>query len=63
MGIVTGAMRENQQIRIVDLAELHREDVDMQTTIFVGNSTTSRYLDFMVTPRGYNQKYAIGGKD
>jgi len=63
VGIVTGAMRENQQIRIVPLAELHREEVDMQTTIFVGNSTTSRYLDFMVTPRGYNQKYDIGGKD
>lgn len=63
VGIVTGAMRENQQIRIIPLSELHREDVDMQTTIFVGNSTTSRYLDFMVTPRGYNQKYDIGGKD
>lgn len=54
VGIVTGAMRENQKIRIVPLAELHREAVDMQTTVFVGNSTTSRYLDFMVTPRGYN---------
>lgn len=54
VGIVTGAMRENQKIRIVPLAELHREAVDMQTTVFVGNSATSRYLDFMVTPRGYN---------
>lgn len=53
VGIVTGAMRENQQIRIVPLAELHRAEVDMQTTVFVGNSTTRRYLDFMVTPRGY----------
>ena len=59
VGIVTGAMRENQQIRIVSLAELHREEVDMQTTVFVGNSTTSRYLDFMVTPRGYARKYGV----
>jgi len=63
VGIVTGAMRENQHIRIVPLAELHREEVDMQTTVFVGNSTTSRYLDFMVTPRGYDQKYDIGGNN
>jgi precorrin-3B C17-methyltransferase len=54
VGIVTGAMRENQKIRIIPLAELHRAEVDMQTTVFVGNSTTDRYLDFMVTPRGYN---------
>jgi precorrin-3B C17-methyltransferase len=63
VGIVTGAMRENQKVRIIPLGELHREEVDMQTTVFVGNSTTSRYLDFMVTPRGYNQKYDIGGNN
>jgi precorrin-3B C17-methyltransferase len=63
VGIVIGAMRENQKVRIIPLAELHREEVDMQTTVFVGNSTTSRYLDFMVTPRGYNQKYDIGGNN
>jgi precorrin-3B C17-methyltransferase len=63
VGIVTGAMRENQKVRIIPLGELHREEVDMQTTVFVGNSTTSRYLDFMVTPRGYNQKYDIEGNN
>ena len=56
-------MRENQQVRIVPLADLHRQQVDMQTTVFIGSSTSSRYLDFMVTPRGYNQKYDIGGND
>ena len=63
VGIVAGAMRENQQVRIVPLADLHRQQVDMQTTVFIGSSTSSRYLDFMVTPRGYNQKYDIGGND
>jgi precorrin-3B C17-methyltransferase len=29
----------------------------MQTTVFVGSSTSSRYLDFMITPRGYSKKY------
>jgi precorrin-3B C17-methyltransferase len=63
VGIVASAMRENQEVRIVPLADLHREQVDMQTTVFIGSSTSSRYLDFMVTPRGYNQKYDIGGND
>ena len=61
VGIVVSAMRENQQVRIAALADLHRQHVDMQTTIFIGSSSSSRYLDFMVTPRGYNQKYDIGG--
>lgn len=57
VGIVVSAMRDNQQVRIVTLKDLHREYVDMQTTVFIGSSASSRYLDFMVTPRGYSQKY------
>jgi precorrin-3B C17-methyltransferase len=58
-GIVVSAMRENQDVQIVPLEKLHEADVDMQTTVFVGNSTSRRYLDFMVTPRGYAAKYKI----
>ncbi len=61
VGIVKGAMRDNQEVRIVTLEALQSEDVDMQTTVFIGNSTTFRYRDFMITPRGYSQKYEIGG--
>jgi precorrin-3B C17-methyltransferase len=59
VGIVVSAMRENQQVRIVPLENLHQEYVDMQTTVFIGSSASSRYLDFMITPRGYAQKYKI----
>jgi len=59
VGIVISAMRDNQQIQIAALADLHRQHVDMQTTIFIGSSASSRYLDFMVTPRGYTKKYRI----
>jgi precorrin-3B methylase len=31
----------------------------MQTTVFIGNSTSSKYRDFMFTPRGYAKKYEI----
>lgn len=59
VGIVTGAMRENQRVSITTLGELHAAPVDMQTTVFVGNSNTFEYLDFLVTPRGYSKKYNL----
>lgn len=60
VGIVTGAMRPNQEVRIVPLGELNAEHVGMQTTLFVGSRSSSRYLDFMFTPRGYAGKYDLG---
>lgn len=60
VGIVVSAMRQNQNIEIVPLEKLHEAYVDMQTTVFIGSSTSSRYLDFMFTPRGYAKKYSIG---
>ncbi|BBO88444.1 precorrin-3B C(17)-methyltransferase [Desulfosarcina ovata] len=60
VGIVTGAMRDNQRVTLTTLGELHRAEVDMQTTVFVGNSNTFDYDGFMITPRGYAKKYNIG---
>jgi precorrin-3B C17-methyltransferase len=62
VGIVTGAMRENQRVMLTTLKDLHQADVNMQTTVFVGNSSTFSYDGFMVTPRGYTDKYEIGDK-
>ena len=61
VGIVMAAMRPGERIHITTLARLHTETVDMQTTVFVGNSTTRTVGDFMYTPRGYGKKYAIEG--
>jgi precorrin-3B C17-methyltransferase len=58
-GIVTSAMRKNQDVHIVALEKLHEAEVNMQSTVFIGNSTSSRYIDFMITPRGYAGKYKI----
>lgn len=60
VGVVTGAMRPNQDVRIVPLAALNEAPVGMQTTLFVGSRASSRYLDFLFTPRGYSGKYEIG---
>ncbi len=58
-GIVTAAMRSEQQVEIVSLEHLHTATVDMQTTVFIGSSASVTYLDFMMTPRGYLKKYAV----
>lgn len=62
VGIVTSAMRKEQKTSIVPLADLHKAFVNMQSTVFVGNSVTTTYNDFMITPRGYFSKYDIGEK-
>lgn len=60
VGVVRSAMRPEQDVRVVPLAELDAAAVDMQTTLFVGSRSSGRYLEFMYTPRGYAGKYAIG---
>ena len=59
VGIVKGAMRDNQHIQLTTLENLHTVKVDMQTTVFIGNSATFNYKDFMITPRGYAKKYKL----
>ena len=57
VGIVTGAMRKNQDVKIIPLKDLHTAAVNMQTTVFIGSSASIKYLDYMFTPRGYDKKY------
>lgn len=59
VGIVRGAMRENQRIQTGFLKDLHILEVDMQSIVFVGNRSTYHWKNFMITPRGYSGKYAI----
>lgn len=59
VGIVTGAMRDNQQVALCALEHLDKAEVGMQSIVIVGNSTSFIYNDFMITPRGYSDKYSI----
>lgn len=59
VGIVTSAMRSEQAVETICLADLHAAPVNMQTTVFIGSSASRTYLDFMMTPRGYGQKYEL----
>jgi precorrin-3B C17-methyltransferase len=59
VGIVTGAMRDNQKVALCALKDLDKAEVGMQSIVIVGNSTTFIYNDLMITPRGYSKKYEI----
>ncbi len=63
VGVVRRAMRAGQEVQIVALKDLHTARVDMETTVFVGSRTSSLYADFMITPRGYAQKYGLHRKE
>jgi precorrin-3B C17-methyltransferase len=53
VGIVKNAGREGEEVFIADLASLPEAEIDMQTTVIVGNSSTLVLEGRMVTPRGY----------
>ncbi|MBU4321250.1 MAG: precorrin-3B C(17)-methyltransferase [Nitrospinae bacterium] len=56
VGIVKGAMRENERVIITDLKNMLLHDIDMQTTVIIGNSQTFVWDNRMITPRGYEKK-------
>lgn len=58
-GVVRAATRQGQQVVMTTLGLLHAAEVDMQSIVFVGNRTTYRYRDFLITPRGYGRKYRL----
>lgn len=54
-GITRNIGRMGEEKRILTLSELEETEVDMFTTVFIGNSQTKRIGDWMVTPRGYEK--------
>lgn len=52
-GYVRNIGRDGQESRVLTLAELRDTQVDMFTTVFIGNSETKVIGGKMVTPRGY----------
>ena len=52
-GYVKNIGRDGETGRVLTLRELRDEILDMFTTVFIGNSSTVRIDDRMVTPRGY----------
>ncbi len=59
VGIVKGAMRDDEKVVLTTLGEMTECDIDMQTTVIVGNSNTFKWNDWMITPRGYEKKFKV----
>ena len=58
VGLVREAYRDEQRVALTDLAGLEGRaaEVDMFTTVIIGNSTSYALNGKMVTPRGYEEK-------
>lgn len=56
VGIVKDSRREGERVIISTLGELPVEEVDMTTMVIIGNSQSRRFMDYIVTPRGYKGK-------
>ena len=52
-GIAKNIGREGEDARILTLGDLRYTEVDMFSTVFIGNSQTRAINGRMVTPRGY----------
>lgn len=52
-GLVWNIAREGERMEVLTLSELMERQVDMFTTVYIGNSQTKAVHGKMITPRGY----------
>ena len=52
-GLVRNIGRDGEEMEVLTLAQLKDTNVDMFTTVYIGNSMTREINGRMVTPRGY----------
>ena len=53
VGIVRCATRNDESVVVTTLDQFTAEEIDMFTTVIIGNSQTFHQGSFMITPRGY----------
>ena len=61
VALVKSGWRKLQDIVLTDLSAFLEYEIGMLTTVLVGNSQTEMFEGFMVTPRGYSNKYTSDG--
>jgi len=59
VAVVRRAMREGEWQCLTTLGGIPVEEVDMQSILLIGNSKTYLWKGWMVTPRGYLEKYNV----
>ena len=58
VAVVTNACREGEKVVISDLQRFTGEEIGMLSIVIIGNSQTVVEGDRLITPRGYETKYA-----
>ncbi|MGA1355947.1 MAG: precorrin-3B C(17)-methyltransferase [Prochlorothrix sp.] len=53
VALVRSAYRPDQTLTLTTLGEFLTQEVDMLTTVLIGNASTYRHGDWLITPRGY----------
>jgi cobalt-precorrin 5A hydrolase/precorrin-3B C17-methyltransferase len=57
VALVRAAYRWEEQIVLTNLEKMLEFPIDMLTTVIIGNSSTSHYHNWLITPRGYKKSY------
>jgi precorrin-3B C17-methyltransferase len=61
VALVKSAYRKLQDARITDLDHLLEFEIGMLTTVLIGSSQSFVFEGYLVTPRGYGNKYTTDG--
>lgn len=61
VALVKSAYRNMEQVVLTDLANFLDYEIGMLTTVIIGSSNTFMFEGYMVTPRGYTNKYSFDG--
>src|SRR4051812_9369165 len=61
VALVKSAYRKLEQVVLTDLDTFLEYEIGMLTTVLVGSSNTFMFEGYMVTPRGYTNKYTWDG--
>jgi precorrin-3B C17-methyltransferase len=62
VGLVKSGYRSIENVVLTDLAHFLEYEIGMLTTVLIGSSNTFTFEGYMVTPRGYTNKYTWDGK-
>ncbi|VAX35558.1 Cobalt-precorrin-3 C(17)-methyltransferase [hydrothermal vent metagenome] len=62
VALIKSAYRRRENVIMSDLANFLENDIGMLTTVIIGNSNTFLFEGYMVTPRGYTNKYTWDGE-
>jgi precorrin-3B C17-methyltransferase len=61
VALVKSAYRDMEQVVLTNLDTFLDYEIGMLTTVIIGSSNTFMFEGYMVTPRGYTNKYSFDG--